>query len=211
MHPIVKEMVNLNEEKVMWLVRRALNDHINPVEVLEYLNDGVQKVGTLFEKGEYSISDLMMAGIIYEEVMQFEEITFENEIHKMKVNKTVVIGTIFDDLHDIGKSIFKNALLTAGFNIVDLGVDVKPEKFIDEVQKYEFAILGISVIMSDSLPYVEKTIKLLEKSGLRSRIKVILGGVAITEEICRTYGADGYSRDVLNGIRLCKEWVAENE
>ena len=118
---------------------------------------------------------------------------------------TIVIGTVKGDLHDIGKTIVATMLSAAGFEVIDLGVDVPPEKFVEAVKKYNADIVAMSALLTTTMIEMENVIKELEKAGLRDRVKVIVGGAPITEEFARKIGADAYGKDAVEAVKKCKE------
>jgi len=119
----------------------------------------------------------------------------------------IVMGTVFGDLHDIGKNVASVMLGAAGFDIVDLGVDVPAEKFVEAVRKEEPDIVGMSALITVTMPEMEKAVKALEKAGLRDRLKVIIGGAPVTSQFAEKIGADAAAKDAVDGVKICKSWV----
>jgi methylmalonyl-CoA mutase cobalamin-binding domain/chain len=126
---------------------------------------------------------------------------------RLRNTNTVVIGTVRGDLHDIGKNVVAMLLTAAGFQVVDLGVDVPAESFVDAVQSNAAGLIGMSALLSVTLPEMDNVIKQLDKRGLRKGLKVIIGGAAITGEYGEKIGADYAAKDAVEGVNKCKVWA----
>jgi methylmalonyl-CoA mutase cobalamin-binding domain/chain len=119
----------------------------------------------------------------------------------------VLLGTVKGDLHDIGKNIVAMLLGAAGFEVIDLGVDVPAEKFVEAVRTYKPKILGLSALLTTTMLEMENVIRALEKAGLRKQVKVIIGGAPVTKEYAKKIGADAHAPDAVAGVNICKEWA----
>lgn len=207
---LVKAVENLDEDKVLKLVSRALNAGMEPLTVLNLVKVGVERVGKLYEDKKYFIADLIMAGLIFREVLELEPIKgqFHSDTDK-KLGK-LVIGTVKGDLHDIGKDLFIGMMEASGFEAVDLGVDVPKEKFVESVIKYKPDIVGLSGILSFTITSMKETVDALVQAGLRKNVKIILGGNYLTEEVCKYIGADCFTNDASTGVALCKNMIFKN-
>jgi len=187
-------------------VRKAIEDDgIDPLEVIEKaLRPAMDIVGKKFEEGEFFLSELIVSGDFFKEIM--------NEVILPKLGKgeidkklgVVVLGTVKGDLHDIGKNIVETMLRIAGFEVIDLGVDVPPEKFIEAVKKYNPDIIGMSALLTSTIGEMKNVIDALENEGIRDKVKVIVGGAAVTEKYAKEIGADGYGRDAIDAVKICK-------
>jgi methylmalonyl-CoA mutase cobalamin-binding domain/chain len=124
---------------------------------------------------------------------------------------TVVIGTVRGDLHDIGKSIVATMLRAAGFNVIDLGVDVPPEKFVEEAIRNKADIVAMSALLTTTMLEMKNVIEALKKAGIRDRVKVVVGGAAVTEDYAKSIGADGYGKDAVEAVRVCKQLLGIKE
>lgn len=208
---IVDYVTNLDEEKVIFAVKKALKKNIPPKDILTYLQEGMKNVGILFEKEEYFLSDLIMAGIIYKEVLKLDEIKTSFASMKQSVTGKILIGTIQDDVHDIGKDIFIGMAVSEGFNVVDLGVDVGIDTFIDNIKKHQPDIFGISCLLTNAYNNMIKLLTKLHDEGLRHNIKVIIGGIGVQkiDTLSAELQADAYVSDAEIGIEYCKSWMRE--
>ncbi len=210
---IREEFLNFNFDEVKRLVREALNAGASPNDVIERaLRPAMEEAGRRFEKGEFFLAELVVAGDLFKEVMDeilIPEIQKRGE--KSRALGTVVIGTVRGDLHDIGKSIVATMLRAAGFNVVDLGVDVPPEKFVEAAKQYNADIVAMSALLTTTMLEMKNVIEALKQAGIRDRVKVIIGGAAVTEEFAKSIGADAYGEDAVKAVKICKELVGAKE
>jgi methanogenic corrinoid protein MtbC1 len=196
-------IVNLMSEDACRLARQA-KDAGTPTELIltESVSAALEEVGRKYEQQEYFLSELVMAGEVANDVLKeiLPATTGEKGTRSSGKGK-VVIGTVQGDLHDLGKNIVINFLLASGLDVVDLGVDVPPGRFLEEVRKNNAQIMGLSCLLTTCLPAMKETIATLEKSGLRSSVKVIVGGRPVTESVAKEVGADACGRDAADGAR----------
>ncbi|MEM3921281.1 MAG: corrinoid protein [Fervidicoccaceae archaeon] len=202
-------IVNLDLEGALENVRKALESKISPTEIIsESVVEGMNIVGEKFEKGEYFLSELIVAGEIGKEIVKLLNPYLRAEEVKLKKLGKVVIGTVRGDLHDIGKNIVAMMLEAAGFEVIDLGADVPPEKFVEAVKQYDANIVAMSALLTVTMPEMKIVIDKLKETGLRDKVKIIVGGAPVTEEYAKSIGADGYGETAVEGVRICKQWVA---
>lgn len=195
-----------NGERVSKLIKEAVS---RGVPVMKIVEDGIRKglevVGKRYEEGEYFLSELLYAGDIVTEA--FKELKPYLKPGEARVKARIVLGTVRGDIHDIGKNIFKMIAEADGFEVIDLGVDVEPERFVEKVRETRAEIVGLSALLTTTIPEMKKVIEALAKSGLRDRVKVILGGNAVTEEFGREIGADAVALNAVEGLEICRRWV----
>jgi methylmalonyl-CoA mutase cobalamin-binding domain/chain len=202
---IAQTIVELRFGVIKELCREALGHGYEPMEVVDAMRKGMEEVGKRYERGEYFLPELIAAGEIAKEGMEVLQPHLEQG-ERRSVKAKLVIGTVQGDIHDIGKNIFAMLARAAGFEVVDLGVDVPPERFLEAVKKEGAQVLGLSCLITPALPAMRKTVELLEKEGLRGRVKVILGGAPLTEELGRKLGADAAVNDAVKGVEILKSW-----
>jgi len=201
-------IVNLDIDGVKRAAREALDVGITPYEaVMDGMAKGMEVVGQKYEAGEYFLAELIMAGETMKEGLSVLEPYMK--AGDMKHIGRVVIGTVEGDLHDIGKNVVITLLTASGFEVVDLGVDVPAEKFVEAVKQYKPDIVAMSALLTTTMVNMAKIIKALEQAGLREKVKVIVGGAPLTEEYAKQIGADAYGRDAVEGVNICKKWMAE--
>lgn len=207
---IIHAMENLDEDMVLKLVRQALNEDIPPMDIIKYVKDGVDNVGKKFESGEYFIADLMMAGIIFKQILAMDELKLIDE-SLQNYNCTILLGTVYDDLHDIGKDIFASMAKASGFQVVDIGIDVSARKFADYIIKFNPQIVAMSGVMRGSMTSMAEIVKYLTAVNLREHVKIIVGGSFLSKEANNYIKADAFTRDATEGVKICQEWIREAE
>jgi len=200
-------IVNLDIDNIGRLCEEAVKAGVPAYEVvMDGMAKGMEIVGEKYERNEYFLAELIMAGETMKEGMKVLE-PYLKAGELKKIGK-VVIGTVRGDLHDIGKNIVATLLSAAGFEVVDLGVDVPPEKFVEAVKENNPDIVGMSALLTTTMVEMEEIIKALKEAGLRDKVKVIIGGAPITEEFAKKIGADAAAKDAVEGVNICKSWVA---
>jgi 5-methyltetrahydrofolate--homocysteine methyltransferase len=187
-------------------VRNALDAGTSAADLLhKALIPAMGEVGRLFEEGEYFVPEMLIAARAMKAGLEIlKPLLVDSGIEP--VGK-VAIGTVKGDLHDIGKNLVAMMLEGAGFEIMDLGTDVSPEKFVEAAQNGA-DIIGLSALLTTTMPSMASTVKALEEAGLREKVKVIIGGAPVTSEYARQIGADGYAPDASQAANLAKRFVA---
>lgn len=204
MNEISEAIVELEEDKVLKLVKEKLDSGEDPIKILEALRLGMSEIGkgsgdTIF------LTDLIMAGEIFNEAM---EILMPKLVSGSTKNLgKVVIGTVEGDIHNIGKDIAINFLKAEGFDVIDLGVDVPPQKFIDAIKEHNPPVVGMSGLLTLSIEPMKKAIEGIVAANLRDKVKVIIGGERTDEEVRKHVGADAWVNDAIDGVKIIKNWV----
>jgi len=173
--------------------------------VIEGLSRGMDIISERYTKGEAFLSDLIMAGA----TMKAGMAVLEPHL-KMSPNETsvvIVIGTVYGDMHDLGKDIVATLLQSAGFKIIDLGVDVPPERFVKAVEEERADILAMSSLVTTTMPHMKDTVEELVKAGLRSKVKVLVGGAPVSNAYAEVIGADSYGEDAVSAVEICRKWM----
>ncbi|MEM2788452.1 MAG: corrinoid protein [Candidatus Bathyarchaeia archaeon] len=201
---LIDAFVNLDENRVLGIVEKLLREGTDPSEILEACRKATTIIGERFERGEYFLSELVFASEIFNSVMR---VVLPELKRETKPLGTIVLGTVQGDIHDIGKNIFKAFAEAAGFKVIDLGVDVPPERFVDAVRTHNPDIVGMSGLLTISYESMKKTVNALKEAGLRDRVRVIVGGGRMDEHVKRYVGADEWADNAMLGIRKCKEML----
>jgi methylmalonyl-CoA mutase cobalamin-binding domain/chain len=201
---ITAAITELKFDAIRRLCEEALKHGHKPMEVVEAMRRGMEEVGRRYERGEYFLPELMVAGDTMKEGMGVLQPYLEKG--KGGARTKLVLGTVQGDIHDIGKNIFAMLARASGFEIIDLGVDVPPERFAEAVVREGAVVLGLSCLITPALPAMQRTVELLEKRGLRQKVKVILGGAPLTEELGKKLGADAAVNDAVKGVEILKSW-----
>ena len=201
--------VDLNREECLKLVQEALDAGINPLEVIENgLKRGIQIVGTRYEEGELFIVDLMMVAAAMKAAIELLEPHISAEMKEKTSAGKVLIGTVEGDVHDIGKTIVATLLTANGFDVTDLGTDLSASKFSENVKEIKPDIIGMSALLTTTMPKMKEVIEALEKEDLRDSVKVLVGGAPVTQEFAEKIGADGYAKDAEEAVKWAKELVS---
>ena len=180
----------------------ALAEGTSPLQILESMRQGLLTAGKKYEQGEYFLSELVMSGIMAQELSVMLKPYLQGGGSKSLAR--IAIGTVKGDLHDIGKNLVSTMLSSAGFEIHDLGVDVPPEKFVEVVKNDRPRIVAMSCLLTVAMDTMKNVMSRLVESGFRSRVKVLVGGRPITPEFVERIGADGYGEDAIEAVDVVK-------
>jgi methanogenic corrinoid protein MtbC1 len=198
---IVDAFINLDESATLQHVKSMLALGVNPVEILEECRKGMLAVGERFERGDFFLSEMIMASEIYKQVT--EQIKPYLITSASKTNGKIVIGTVEGDIHDIGKNILISLLEVEGFNIVDLGVDVPPERFVEAIREHNPNIIGMSCLLSTSIETMKSTVDAIVEAGLRDKIRIIIGGGRLERNAAEYIKPDAYTDNAAQGVKMC--------
>jgi len=202
---IKNSLVNFDVDSLKRAVLDAVQMGVSPQGIINVMAEGMSVVGKKFEAGEYFVPELIMAGETVKEGVDVLRPYMKGEAGGEL--GTAIIATVKGDLHDIGKNIFATLMTTAGFRVIDLGVDVPAERIVEAVKENHASILGLSALLTTNLEQFPIIVKQLIDAGLRDRVKVIVGGATITEEFAKNSGVDGYAKTALAGVEICKGWA----
>jgi len=196
-----------DREQVKRNVSDALAAKISPVDILNNsMIAAMTEVGHRFEAGEYYVPEMLIAARAMKEGLALIKPLLKEA--DVKSPGRVAAGTVRGDLHDIGKNLVCMMLEGAGFEIIDLGTDVTPEKFVDAVQNHGANLIAMSALLTTTMPNMQNTIDALKTAGLRDKVKVMIGGAPVTDSYARQIGADGYASDASRAVALAKSLVA---
>ena len=200
---MIDTLIEGDEKKLTSLAQAALAEGISAKEILEKgLMTGMDIVGEKMESEDMFIPEVLRSAKSMSAVIDIlKPLLDEGDI--IAVGK-VVIGTVKGDLHDIGKNLVAMMLESAGFDVYNLGTDISPDKFVEEVKDKDADILGLSALLTTTMPMMKTTIDTLTKSGLREHVKVMIGGAPVTQDFADQIGADGYAHDAGSATRLAK-------
>jgi methanogenic corrinoid protein MtbC1 len=203
---LVKLLSDLKEPEALQFVEKALAKGVDPAALLEEAREGMALVGERFARQEYFIPDLIFSG----EILKGIVIMLEPHLKKGKEQKRLgkaVIGTVAGDIHDIGKDLVVFMLDVSGFEVLDLGIDVPAQKFVDAIKQSGSKIVGLSGFLTLAFDSMKETIDAIQKAGLRDKVKIMIGGGQIDEQVRRFTGADAYGRDAMAAVQLAKSWI----
>lgn len=203
---IVYLMADLKEKETIAMVRELISRGTNPMEILDAARSAMELVGRRFESGEYFIPDLFMAGEIMKGISEIVKPLLKKGDTSTKKGK-VLIGTVAGDIHDIGKDIVTFMLDVSGYDILDLGIDVPVNTFVKETREFQPQVVGLSGFLTLAFDSMKKTVEALEQAGLRDKVKIMIGGGQMDDEVRKYVRADAYGKDAVAAINLCRQWI----
>lgn len=186
---------------------KAIKEGIDPTEAANALTEGIQIVGDKFGSGQLFLPDLVCASEVLKKAFPVINSEIEKRGQKTKSLGKVVIGTVFGDIHCIGKDMVSTLLYAAGFEVIDLGINVRGEDFLKAVRNENPDILAMSALLTTTAAEQKNVIKGLNEEGLRDKVKIIIGGSPINQEFADSIGADGYGATAPEGVRLVKKYL----
>lgn len=201
---LVVAMADLDEDVVLEEVKALKAQGTPALEIIASLQEGMEIVGNRFEKKEYFLSELIMSAEVFNEASEI--IGGMGETGKSK-NGIFVIGTIYDDIHDIGKNIVTTVMRSNGFEVIDLGVDIPTAKFIEAIKQYKPKVVGISCLLTTCFDNVKECIKSIEDAGLRESTKVLVGGGPVDDAAGEYMGSDIVCKNAQQTVEYCKKFV----
>jgi methylmalonyl-CoA mutase cobalamin-binding domain/chain len=204
--PLVQTLVEMKEAEALQRAKQLLDEGVAPLEVLESCSRAMELVGQRFEKGDYFLPHLMMAGEMLKQISNLLKPLIEQHKTEDKRGK-VLIGTVEGDIHDIGKNIVAFLLEANGFEVRDIGINQKPENFVEAIRAFQPKVVGMSGLLTLAFDSMKKTVQAIEQAGLRKEVRIMIGGGVVTEKIKEYTGADAYAPDAVAGVRLAKEWT----
>lgn len=196
-------IVNFEREKVKEKANEALGAGVEPFKIINSMSEGMHIVGQKYVDKEYFVSDLMMAAVTMK--AGIDTLLPYLKVERSQVVGTVVIGTVKGDIHDIGKNLVSTFLTSAGFQVIDLGVDIPAGTFINEVKKNSADILAMSALLTMTKSYMKVVIDELKATGIREKVKVMVGGAPVTQKFALEIGADAYAPDAIAAVEKAKE------
>jgi len=201
-----ESILSLDYNRVKEAAEEAMKAGVDPLKAItEGMAPGMTIIGEKFQAGEYFLSELVVAGDVMREGMKIIDPYIKEEGSEQK--KKMLIATVEGDNHDIGKSIVATLLAAQGFDVVDLGIDVPAEKIVAAVKEHQPDIVGLSALLTVTMPKMEDVVKALSSAGLRDQVKVIIGGTSVTPQFAESIGADHSSTNAVEGVEKCLEWV----
>lgn len=203
---LTETMGELEEDQVLEMLKEFMENNPSEAEALEAVGAcqaGMAIVGELFENGEYFVGDLIFAGELLTEAVNILKPALGSG--EATIIGTILLGTVHGDLHDIGKNIFKSMSEAVGFEVVDIGIDVAVEEFVAKAQDVKPQIIGMSGVLTLAIDSMKDTIEALKAAGVEA--KIIIGGNPVTKEACEFVGADSFTTNAAEGVKICQSWV----
>ncbi len=201
-------ITNMDLENIGKVAQAAMDDGIDPqAAITEGMVPGMVEVGQKFEEGEYFLSELVVAGEVMKDGIAVMEPYLTAEAAEESKARAIV-ATVEGDYHDIGKNIVATLLSVQGFDVKDLGMDVSAERVVEEAKNYKPDVIGLSALLSTTMPRMGDVVKALEEAGLRDKVKLIVGGTPVTPQFAQSIGVDHCAVNAIEGVHKCTEWIA---
>jgi corrinoid protein of di/trimethylamine methyltransferase len=193
------------QKSAVELTNTALQDHIEPqVLIDQYMIKAMEEVGRRFENQQVFVPELLMAGRAMKASLRILQPIMQRAGASSSIGK-IVIGTVKGDLHDIGKNLVASMLEGCGFEVIDIGIDMDSDKFVEAVREHHADVLGLSALLTTTMPYMKTVIDALQEAGLRNKVKVIVGGAPVSASFASEIGADGYSDSANSAVAKVKD------
>jgi len=202
----VNLLADLKENEVLEATKQRIESGEDPLKILEDTRKGMEIVGKRFADGEYFLPELVFSGELLKEVTEIVKPHITQTVETKKTAK-IVLGTVAGDIHDIGLNIVDFMLDVNGFDVTNLGVDVPAEKFVEAVKDTNAPIVGLSGFLTPAFDAMKETVEALEKAGMRDKIKIMIGGGQIDDEVKKYAKADAFGKDAMAAVALAKQWT----
>jgi methanogenic corrinoid protein MtbC1 len=203
---LVKILADLKEKEALKIVEDKLSAGEDPLKILDEARRAVEIVGKRFSDGAYFIPDLVYSGEILKAITEMVKPKLTKKVEVKRLGK-VIVGTVAGDIHDIGKNIVVFMLDVNGFEVFDLGIDVPAQKFIDKIKETNSKVVGLSGFLTLAFDSMKETVEAIKKAGLRDKVKVMIGGGQIDDQVKVYAGADAYGKDAMAAVTLAKGWI----
>ena len=203
---LVQLIADMQEEDAVKLSRELLDGGYDPIKLLGHCREAMELVGKRYEEGEYFLPELMLAGEMLSTIGEMAKPLIKQD-PSAKVGEKVIIGTVHGDLHDIGKNIVTFMLEINGFQVIDLGIDVPPETFIDSIKTHRPKVVGLSGFLTLAFDSMKTTVETIKAAGLRDNLKIMIGGGQVDDAVKNYTGADAFGLNAMEAVSLCKKWI----
>lgn len=209
MGKLAEGILAMDKKSVLAAVTDGLEAGRDPLELVDEAREGLEEVGEKFECGDFFLMELMRAAQIFKAAAEILNPAIQEKYGGVSTKGKVLIGTVAGDIHDLGKNIVKIILECRGVEVVDLGVDVPVESFVEKIKEVEPDVVGMSALLTASIPQMKATIEAIEEAGLRDKVKVIVGGGIVGEVSLTEIKADHATADANKGIKVIAEWIGD--
>jgi 5-methyltetrahydrofolate--homocysteine methyltransferase len=203
---LVNAIADMREADALKLAKEMVEGGSDPLAILGAAREAMGIVGQRYEEGTYFLPELILAGVMLNQIADMVKPRMAKAA-EVKRHGKVLIGTVEGDIHDIGKDIVVFMLDVNGFDVLDLGVDVPPQKFVEAIKDFQPQVVGLSGFLNLAFDSMRDTVEAIKKAGLRDKVKIMIGGGQMSDSIREHSGADAYGKDAMAGVSLAKEWV----
>jgi methylmalonyl-CoA mutase cobalamin-binding domain/chain len=206
MSELVNAMVDMREEDALKLTKEMVASGADPMEILDACKEALEIIGQRFEEGEAFVPELVMAGEMMGQITDLVKPQIEQDAPVEPLGK-VLMGTVAGDIHDIGKDVVVFMLDANGFEVIDLGIDVAPETFVEKIRETQPDVVGLSGLLTLAFESMKETVDAIQAAGLRDEVKIMIGGAPVDEHVQEYAGADDWGADAMQAVSLVKKWV----
>ncbi len=203
---LIDAIADMREEEALKLVREMVESGSKPMVILDAVREAMDLVGQRYEEGTYFLPELVLAGEMMNQITDMVKSELAKSPPAKRLGK-VLIGTVEGDIHDIGKDIVSFMLDVNGFEVLDLGVDVPAQKFTEAVRDFQPQVVGLSGFLTLAFDVMKETVEAIKKAGFRDKVKIMIGGGQIDEQVRAHTGADAYGKDAMAAVKLAKNWI----
>jgi 5-methyltetrahydrofolate--homocysteine methyltransferase len=207
MRDLVNAIVKMEEEKAKALTDRYLVEGDDPLKILDAYREAMVEVGKLFEKGTYFLPELILGGQMLKDAAEKMKPYIKGSEWGGEKLGRVLIGTVKGDIHDVGKNIVTFVLDINGYKVMDLGVDVPAQTFVDAAKDFKPHVIGLSCLLTLAYEPMKLTVEALRKEGFEGHTQIMIGGSAVNNQVRDYIGADAYGKDAIEAVRLCEQWI----
>lgn len=208
---LAEAMGDLDEDVMTEMLQKVMDEGGSQAqEAMAACQKGMDIVGSRFEEGEYFVGDLIYAGELMTTAVDILKDALVSGEDSGETKAKMILCTVKDDLHDIGKNIVRSMLEAAGFEVLDLGIDVPADKIIETAKKEDIHIIGLSGVLTLAIDSMKNTVDAFEAAGMRDQVKIVIGGAPVNAEVCKQTGADAWASSPQMTIDYCKSWAAGN-
>ncbi|MGD8465468.1 MAG: cobalamin-dependent protein [Anaerolineae bacterium] len=198
--------VDMREADVLKITHDLLDRGTEPLEILAACKDALEVIGQRFEEGQAFVPELVMSGEMMNQVTAIVKPRVEQEAPSERLGR-VLMGTVDGDIHDIGKDVVVFMLDANGFEVIDLGVDVKPEAFVEKIHETQPDVVGLSGLLTLAFDSMRATVDTIREAGLREKVKIMIGGAPVDDHVREYTGADAWGKDAMEAVALAKQWT----
>jgi 5-methyltetrahydrofolate--homocysteine methyltransferase len=206
---LIRAMAEMQEAEALQRARKLLDVKTDPMSILKACTRAMETVGERFEKGEYFLPQLLMAGAILNQISEMIKPHIKEGATSNADRGRVLIGTVKGDIHDIGKNMVTFLLECNGFEVKDIGIDQHPQQFVAAIKDFKPQVVGMSGLLTLAFESMKETVLEIEKAGLRDKLRIMIGGAQVTEQVQNHTGADAFGPDAMAAVRLVRQWMEE--
>lgn len=204
---LIQAIAEMQEAEAVQQAKQLLNEGTDPKDILSACSNAMQTVGERFEKGEYFLPHLMMAGTILKQISEIIKPHIQEHEKAGTGQGRVLMGTVKGDIHDIGKNMVTFLLEANGFEVKDIGIDQHPDNFVEHINLFQPDVVGLSGLLTLAFESMKETVLAMENAGLRDDARIIIGGAQVSDHVKDYTGADAFATDAFAGVRIIREWT----